>query len=118
MDGRFCWIFRITRHRVIRIRPPRAGCEICNSHHEKLQMSIPVQGNIREIIISCMKGPDADELTIQQGLRFDGAGIFSGRIRERCFNLIGDLVTELPDQQRFHVKDRAFLPGFPTLLYV
>ena len=69
-------------------------------------------------IISRMEGPDADDLTIQQGLRLDGPGIFLGRIRESCFDLIGDLVTDLSDQQRLHVKERAFLPVFPTLLYV
>lgn len=81
-------------------------------------MSIPIQGNIREIIISRMEGSDADKVAIQQGLRLDGPGIFLGRIRESCFDLIGDLVTDLSDQQCFPVKDRAFLSVFPMLLHV
>ena len=118
MDGRFCRIFVVICVRMIRILLSRKGREIRNGHHEELQVPELVQGNIREIKISCMKGPYADDLTIQQGLRLDGPGIFLGRIRESCFDLIGDLVTDLSDQQCFHVKDRAFLPVFPTLLYV
>ena len=61
---------------MIRILLSRKGREIRNGHHEELQVPELVQGNIREIKISCMKGPYADDLTIQQGLRLDGPGIF------------------------------------------
>ena len=64
MDGRFCRGFWAICFGMIRILLSRKGREIRNGHHEKLQMPVPVQGNIRKIIISRMESPDADDVTV------------------------------------------------------
>ena len=66
-----------------------------------------VQGNIRKIVISRMEGSDADDVAIQQGLCLDRTGLFPGCLRVSRLDLIRDLVTNLPDQQRLHVKERG-----------
>lgn len=103
---------------AIRILLSRKGREIRNGHHEELQMPELIQGNIRKVVISRMEGPDADDVAIQQGLCLDRTGILSGCLRVSRLDLIRDLVTDLPDQQRLHVKKRGFLLLFLTLVRV